>query len=535
MKKQWHIKDIIDLEYFLHSDKEHGDETGQKAWPQLDRAIYLKYIQPLVDHGKLLSRREVIKAWLTQRRNLEKISRCSNAFLPGDAFEEIQRVLIYIFLIFGGITGAGMTSTFLAYKGTEPLNVSIYLGGLVLIQILLLMFLMAFSLMRLIKRPTLRRSVVYSLVSDLIVRVALKVKNSSMNKLTGSQRGSIQVAMGLVRGKKQIYGSLFYWPAFILSQIFGVGFNLGVLCTTLLKVMGSDIAFGWQSTVKVSPQAVYDIISAIALPWSWFISPEIAHPTLAQIEGSRMVLKDGIYHLATQDLVSWWPFLCFTVLFYGLLPRAILLITGLMGQFRSIRNLDFRHSACDKLIYRLETPLVRSEGHTAAIVDDEYFRIVESRSSEATAPVHKNSISEKSLIVLVPDDIFDECSDDELRAVIWKALKCRVREKIRIDKDHETDGVVLEGLAQKHWGDVQPEVLILQEAWQPPIKEILSFIQDLRQTLGERFGINLALIGKPGPDTIFTPVKEIDWNTWNQKVNIVGDPYLRLKRLVTDE
>ena len=538
MKKQWRIKDIIDLEYFFHCDEKRGDETSQKALPQQDRTIYLKHIQPLmdhVDHGKLLSRRDVIKAWLIRRRRLEKTSFGSDAILPGDAFEEIHRILVYIFLIFGSMTGVGMSSTFLVYTGIEPLNVSIYLGGLVLIQILLLLFLMAFSLVRLIKRSILRRSVVYFLVSNLLVRLALKVKNRSMNKLSGAQRDSIQEAMGLIRGKKQIYGSLFYWPAFILSQIFGIGFNLGVLCTTLVRVMGSDIAFGWQSTVQVSPQAIYDIIRAIALPWSWFISPEIAHPSLAQIEGSRMVLKDGIYHLATQDLVSWWPFLCFTVLFYGLLPRAILLITGLMAQLRSLRDLDFSHSACDKLMHRLETPLVRSEGHTADIGADEYFDTTVARPSEATVPVQKNNISEKSLIALVPDDIFDECPDNELRAVIWKALKRQVRDKIRIDKDHETDRVMLEGLAQTDWGNVQPEVLILQEAWQPPIKEILSFIRDLRKTLGERFGIQLALIGKPGPDTIFTPVKEIDWNTWNQKINIMGDPYLRLKRLVPDE
>ena len=34
-----------------------------------------------------------------------------------------------------------------------------------------------------------------------------------------------------------------------------------------------------------------------------------------------MVLKEGIYHLTTPDLVSWWPFLLLAVCFYGFLPR----------------------------------------------------------------------------------------------------------------------------------------------------------------------------------------------------------------------
>ncbi|GBC60609.1 DUF2868 domain-containing protein [Desulfonema ishimotonii] len=77
-----------------------------------------------------------------------------------------------------------------------------------------------------------------------------------------------------------------------------------------------------------------------------------------------------------------------------------------------------------------------------------------------------------------------------------------------------------------------PNVLILQEAWQPPIRETLTFIQALRKILGEQSRIEVGLIGKPGPDTIFTPVKEENWNIWTQKLNTMGDPWLRLERLV---
>ncbi|MBW1718378.1 MAG: DUF2868 domain-containing protein [Deltaproteobacteria bacterium] len=121
--------------------------------------------------------------------------------------------------------------------------------------------------------------------------------------------------MGLVKGKRQVYGSLFYWPVFMLAQIFMIGFNLGVLAATLLKVTGADIAFGWQSTVQVSTEWVFELVRAVALPWSWFVPAEIAYPSLSRITGSHMVLKDGIYSLATEDLVSWWPFLCLAVFF----------------------------------------------------------------------------------------------------------------------------------------------------------------------------------------------------------------------------
>jgi len=106
-----------------------------------------------------------------------------------------------------------------------------------------------------------------------------------------------------------------------------------------------------------------------------------------------------------------------------------------------------------------------------------------------------------------------------------------VREKIRIGADDEADRAVLEGLSRSDWQNGRPHVLLLQEGWQPPIREILHFIQELRNTIGETGGIEVGLIGKPAPETIFTPVNEDNWNAWIQKLSGLGDPYLRLERL----
>ena len=57
----------------------------------------------------------------------------------------------------------------------------------------------------------------------------------------------------------------------------------------------------------------------------------------------------------------------------------------------------------------------------------------------------------------------------------------------------------------------------------------------LRKALGESARIVVALIGKPGPASIFTPVKEEDWITWKKRLNIMGDPFLGMERLVADE
>ncbi|MBL7176109.1 MAG: DUF2868 domain-containing protein [Desulfobacteraceae bacterium] len=535
MKTRWRIKDLIDLEYFLKSDENGGDESARKAQVQQDRDIYLRYIEPIMKTGETLSRRSIIRLWLKQRRVTEKEVLGDDTILPGEAFQEIHRLLLYVFVILGYLIGAGLAFSFLIYAGTRPLNVSIYLGAFIIVQILVLLLLVGFSLVRWVNRSVVRTSLLYSLVSGLLVKLLLKFKSAALKNLSGTQRDSIRLAIGLAQGKKRVYGSLFYWPVFILSQVFGVGFNLGVLSATLLRVLGTDIAFGWQSTVQLSTQVVFDLVKLIAVPWSWFIPSEMAYPSLAQIEGSRIVLKDGIYHLATQDLVSWWPFLCLAVLFYGLLPRITLLIGGFITQNRVLCKQEFNQSACDQLMHRMETPRVSTEGRPTGAEREKYTAVDDAQHLKDNAIIQEDAVTDNNVIALVPDDIYEGFSDDELNTVIYKTMGYHVQEKIRIGEEYQADRAVLDELSQKDWSDVLPNVLILQEAWQPPIQETLSFIQDLRKALGENSRIEVGLIGKPGPDTIFTPVKEEDWNIWNKKIKIMGDPYIRLERLVAHE
>jgi hypothetical protein len=152
-----------------------------------------------------------------------------------------------------------------------------------------------------------------------------------------------------------IYGSVFFWPVFLLAQVFGIFYNAGILITLFIKVAITDLAFGWQTTLQMAPSAVYRFVEMVAWPWSWLFSPPVAHPTIKQVAGSQMVLKDGIIHLATGDLVAWWPFIFLAVLFYGLVPRLILAGTGFLMKRRSLALIDFSHGACDRLVLRMQT------------------------------------------------------------------------------------------------------------------------------------------------------------------------------------
>ena len=62
---------------------------------------------------------------------------------------------------------------------------------------------------------------------------------------------------------------MFYWPLFAVFQRFAIFCNIGLLAATLTRVAFSDLAFGWQSTLKVGAQGMHSLVWVLSLPWSW--------------------------------------------------------------------------------------------------------------------------------------------------------------------------------------------------------------------------------------------------------------------------
>jgi hypothetical protein len=246
-----------------------------------------------------------------------------------------------------------------------------------------------------------------------------------------------------------------------------------------------------------------------------------------------MVLKDGIYHLATQDLVSWWPFLCLAILTYGLVPRLVLLAVGHLFQKRSLSQVDFTHAACARLVHRLTRPIVATQAPLAQIEeggreDPTPIPDLAVRGQEATGCT-------KNVIALIPDDIFDACQDGSLATAAASRLGCDITETIRFGSDLEGDDAILEEMARLMRAGRGEGLLLLQEAWQPPIRETLNFIRALRKAVGNRVMIWVGLIGRPREGTIVTAPAAEEATVWEQKLKALGDSYLGVERLAADD
>ncbi len=647
---KWTLPDIVDLEYFLEQD--HGTQ-GEEILKKRDRQFYLDRIRWDLDesasHGLAhpedgsLARQAILK-WLELRRDAEKKQK-KTALLPGALYKETATFLTWLFLFGGLFLGITVVASFFSYAGARPLNISYYLTLTLLGQLILLGgsvvgFMFARTGGVSTPMPLLQR-----FLALCVHKTMETLKQKSQVHISRDHQYAMAGALGFIRTKHRIYGPLFFWPLFILAQVFALGFNVGVIGMTLARVFFSDTAFGWQSTLQVGPELVHGVVSVVALPWSWLFPQGIACPTLEQIAGSRMILKDGIYHLTTGDLISWWPFLCLCVFFYGLLPRLFLAGMGQWMKNRCLGGLSLNHASCQRLLARMTTPVVSIEGSLSSsfsggspsslslrpggkeesvpetlapspgkndaellsgrisekrkkmfnFPDSENESVDQAHAPACTdigispqadktdkkdktgVPVHGEHplpsgpdplLVSRRALVLVSDDLEEMLDGDELPHQVLMQCGVTLVEQmlVGVDSPRElemikficnpshasadnkllslTKGIkknitidLTEAGTQNPASNIQhpiPEIqpissiVWLHEAWQPPIKETLSFLQGLRRVAGDGTDIIVGLVGKPSADTLFTPPSAMDLSVWQKKLDALGDPWLRM-------
>ena len=525
MKQNWRIPDFLDLEYFFAGDKLLAEEQGESVLRDRDRKLYLDSIGG--EDGDVSPDREwLIFRWLQERRSSENQDQGEQALLPGRMWYELYGLFWSVCSFLAFAAGAGICYSYLSYSGEQPVNVSLFFFVFIGCQVLALFFLPVAWLLRRIRGRDLRSSLFLSIVNNGLNRFLSRIRKTGFDTMGSMRRQQFTASLATVRTRGKGYGTLFFWPLFLLFQLFGIAFNFGALGALFLKVASADLAFGWQSTIQLSSEFVAQWVGWIALPWSWFLGSS-SFPDLAQIEGSRMVLKDGFYHLTSADLVSWWPFLCLAICCYCLLPRIILFVFGSVARKRVLARVSFARAEHNQLVHRLLTPRLHTTIESDVRKNEPEESVVEAGQTKTVRKVSVNG----ELMALVPDEIFDDCSQAELAMYCRQQFGYKLLDLLRIHDQNSADNNIFSSLTGEKSLICSP-LLVLQEAWQPPIKEMLRFLQELRENCETETHIIVALIGKPKADTLFTPVTENDLYMWRQKIAMLNDPSLQVSVLV---
>jgi hypothetical protein len=526
---RWRIPDVIDLEFFLAEDR----KLDAGVLLVRDHGMFLELSKRQEEQGRggvVPPRSVLFWQWLQARRAGVNDSE----ILPGRMFAAAHGLLWKLLGVVGLGVGASVAGGLLRYEGTQPVNVAVYFGALVLPQILLVAVAVLTIALRKAGWLSAQATGWVGILRGLWAWLVVRWHRHGWARLPGERRAQMESFLGTFRLRQGCSGEVMLWPVVSLLQWFGVAFNVGVLAATLWLVTVSDRAFGWQSAVRFEPDQVHAVVKLMARPWSWYLPEGTGLPTLEEVKGSRIILKDGIRSLATDDLVSWWPFLCLAVGFYGLCPRLILLGTSWGLGRRALQHLDYSHVACDRLFERMTSGVLETSGGTEPAertgpVKEQFEAGVEPRSGE------RRSLLAQSAVVLLEPEIYESINLDRLGQAISRKFQFQPGLFLPMPEDPLEPGAVWGRLAALQWEDGQPLAVVLQEAWQPPIAENLGFLKRLRKVLGDRAKLVVALIGKPRGNEHLTMPRAEDGRIWEQRLSSLGDPRLRLEPLMDHE
>lgn len=534
MRTNWNYQDIIDLEYFLQLD---GDSPN-KQLHQRDRDIYLaqadatateiEVARPAATHqhgtGAASDSPTLLKLWLDSRRRMTPAA----IILPGSYASEAHVLVRVALILLGLFIGGSAGMAFLSYSGSTPVNVLNFLVLFVFSQLLMTGLLLSRGVVGRLGGGSARlsKSLFIRLISAAASRLASWLLGRGNQQIDAEKRLAMQAALGRIQATGSMYKGLFYWPLFLLTQLFGISFNIGLLAATLLKITVSDIAFGWQSTLQFSAQSLHNFVSWLALPWAWLVSPPIGHPGLPEIEGSRIVLKEGIANLQTPDLVSWWPFLLLSVLFYGLLVRLFCYGWGKLSAHRAEQKLKFDTPAIRQVLRRMTTPVVTTQAKPEPVTP---IRPIATEPDAAELPKDEEQPLQP-ITLLLPDEIHDSCDREQL-ANIFEQEGFAIAGSHRFMADYDNDQALLASFRQADW-EGSAGITIIQESWMPPLVSFLSYLKEMRAAVGQ-LPIMIRLTGKPAGGSALTPVTDqLNLNVWQQKIDTLGDPYIETRPLI---
>jgi len=496
-EEDWDLAALADLEYFLGRDAEADEEDLAVR----DRELY----RGRLEQSPPLSRPVLLRRWLELRR--EAAQARGEGGLPGEAVAALTRFIPLI--LFGGalVSGAGLAWGVLSYGGERPINLFVALLLLVLLPFLPALASAFLPLARRLTGGDLSGPVVTALTGVLFARLG--------RFLTGKGRGAS--VWGSLRARGSLHAGILGRLIFAWMQLAGLGFALGLWLTVLLRGWVADLAFSWQTTAQVSAEQVYRLATWIAWPWSALAAPPRSHPTLAQVEGSRVFLKEGLEHLANADLQAWWYFLLWAILVYALIPRLLLLAVALFGSARAKGRLAFTDARCEALLRRMRQGRMRigrenaPAGGSAPLAD----------YAEATPEPEM-----LRLRALIPAELLAEGRAEAWRAALAEQFSGEVTgiESVRLDE--EEDAAVLAALAAEPT-EISP-VLVL-EGWQPCITATLEYLKALRRALGRERLLTLVLVGRDGDNGSRTPTPAQDFDIWRGRLATLGDGALLVR------
>ena len=496
------LDDLIDLEVRIAEDAA-ADDAALKARDQ-------RIAQTLSVGAD--DRPALIGGWLAALR--------ARAPTPGVRIARAVRLGRAGLVLAGLSIGWGTGAWLMAYDGRTPVNVIHALAVLVGLQIALLLLLgTGLLLRRLTRRPLLFADL--EVAARALIQLAdrlLMRGDAAFRAHDPDRRAAWKAGWHRLRARRSLYREVERWHALGALQGFGVAFNLAALGAIVTAVGTSDLAFAWATTLDVDPAAFAGLIRALAAPWAW-LWPEAA-PDVSLIEATRYSRLEAAYVAATDGRApdgaavgAWWRFVVMATAVYGLLPRLLLWLGCQRRARRALGSLPLDTPDVDRIVRRLTAQRVVTRAPAPERVEHPPARALEPQYAPPTP-------KDPWTLVAWRDFPVDRA---RLRALVSDTYDGELVEILEVS-DFRAEKAALEALAHD-----ESRVLVLVETFESPDKAVRRFLRGVREAVGPRRPLVVALVDEAGGDA-----RAVDGETlalWQQHLASNEDPYLGVEVL----
>jgi len=484
------FSELVDLECLLLADRDSDPSDLLRRDGELGERI---------GAGRETSdRHELFRRWIRARHG-------STAPSPGQRVSAYYRLIGWIAGALALFTGGGTAATLLRYDGSDPVNILGYLVVFVGLQLSLV----ALTLILMVPRAVLGRLPALGGIPEFLRQLGYRRAGLDVAfERTRGRMGGNDVWIGHLLASHAIYAGVERWMLTALTQRTGMFFNLGALIATVYLVSVRALAFAWSTTLTVDAESMTRWLQIVATPWRWL--PD-AVPTESLVAASRY-FPGTVYD---PDLLGdWWPFLVAALVCYGLLPRTALALFSAYKAASERRNLPLNHGEAEALYDRL---MRRARGWTGNGSSEPGER----RAGAASVVTAELPVQCEACVVLAWAGVSPQAVVDAVEKRFgWPVESV---ETVSGSGDDDERSV----LVRLSKGAAASPVVVGAEAWEPPSKGLIRFLEALRAEIGTSRAIVVALLGQGEGGAVAGPTAE-DRNLWRERLGALGDPYLRV-------
>jgi hypothetical protein len=295
-----------------------------------------------LNHKQLLnSPVKILLEWLW--RHAFKIRGELNSKRYMDYLASFNSIVGIISFIVGFFVGLGL----LSYNGQAPVNIIYYL----LIAMILPMFSMSISLFTMFTHGGVANFFAMLFPLHWIERIVSHLP--FQNKL-----GSFRPPFSFEFSK---------WLFMERLHLFSMLFSIGLLLSLILMVIATDIAFGWSTTLQISPESFHSFLATIGIFWKDIFPSAI--PSIDLVEMSHYFrlgdkLDISMVHNADK-LGAWWKFLAMTTVVYAIGLRFLFWLFSKNMLQKQLRREFLSLDGVGKILREFKTPFVSTQAPKA--------------------------------------------------------------------------------------------------------------------------------------------------------------------------